>query len=164
MTGVQTCALPIFVTKILVLHGPNLNLLGSRETDVYWTVTLEGINRDLENLARELGVTLMIHQSNGEGELVEWIQKAKGQFDALVINPGAYTHTSIALRDAVAGVGIPTVEVHLSNIYRREEFRQHSYIAGVALGQIAGFGPDSYELGLRAALAHLRAQRAVPKK
>ncbi|HEV8242509.1 MAG TPA: type II 3-dehydroquinate dehydratase [Nitrospirales bacterium] len=156
-------ATPI-VTKILILHGPNLNLLGSRETDVYGTVTLEGINRDLESLARELDVTLMIHQSNGEGELVEWIQKAKGQFDALVINPGAYTHTSIALRDAVAGVGIPTIEVHLSNIYRREEFRQHSYIAGVALGQISGFGPDSYTLGLRAALAHLRAQRAVPKK
>jgi 3-dehydroquinate dehydratase-2 len=156
-------ATPI-VTKILILHGPNLNLLGSRETDVYGTVTLEGINRDLESLARELDVTLMIHQSNGEGELVEWIQKAKGQFDALVINPGAYTHTSIALRDAVAGVGIPTIEVHLSNIYRREEFRQHSYIAGVALGQISGFGPDSYALGLRAALAHLRAQRAVPKK
>jgi 3-dehydroquinate dehydratase II len=152
------------VTKILVLHGPNLNLLGSRETDVYGTVTLEGINRDLESLARELGVALTIHQSNGEGELVEWIQKAKGQFDALVINPGAYTHTSIVLRDAVAGVGIPTIEVHLSNIYRREEFRQHSYIAGVALGQISGFGPDSYTLGLRAALAHLRAQRAVPKK
>jgi len=152
------------VTKILVLHGPNLNLLGSRETDVYGTVTLEGINRDLESLARELGVTLTIYQSNGEGELVEWIQKANGQFDALVINPGAYTHTSIALRDAVAGVGIPTVEVHLSNIYRREEFRQHSYVAGVALGQISGFGPDSYTLGLRAALAHLRAQRAVPKK
>ncbi|HEX9284043.1 MAG TPA: type II 3-dehydroquinate dehydratase [Nitrospirales bacterium] len=152
------------VTKILILHGPNLNLLGSRETEVYGTVTLEGINRDLESLARELDVTLMIHQSNGEGELVEWIQKAKGQFDALVINPGAYTHTSIALRDAVAGVGIPTIEVHLSNIYRREEFRQHSYIAGVALGQISGFGPDSYTLGLWAALAHLRAQRAVPKK
>ena len=152
------------MTKILVLHGPNLNLLGSRETDVYGTVTLEGINRDLESLARELGVTLTIYQSNGEGELVEWIQKANGQFDALVINPGAYTHTSIALRDAVAGVGIPTVEVHLSNIYRREEFRQHSYVAGVALGQISGFGPDSYTLGLRAALAHLRAQRAVPKK
>lgn len=152
------------MTKILVLHGPNLNLLGSRETDVYGTVTLEGINRDLESLARELNVTLTIHQSNGEGELVEWIQKANGQFDALVINPGAYTHTSIALRDAVAGVGIPTVEVHLSNIYRREEFRQHSYVAGVALGQISGFGPDSYTLGLRAALAHLRAQRAVPKK
>jgi len=152
------------VTKILILHGPNLNLLGSRETEVYGTVTLEGINRDLESLARELDVTLMIHQSNGEGELVEWIQKAKGQFDALVINPGAYTHTSIALRDAVAGVGIPTIEVHLSNIYRREEFRQHSYIAGVALGQISGFGPDSYTLGLRAALAHLCAQRAISKK
>ena len=152
------------MTKILVLHGPNLNLLGSRETEVYGTVTLEGINRDLESLARELGVALTIQQSNGEGELVEWIQKAKGQFDALVINPGAYTHTSIALRDAVAGIGIPTVEVHLSNIYRREEFRQHSYIAGVAVGQISGFGPDSYGLGIRAALAHLRAPRAVPKK
>jgi len=126
--------------NILVLHGPNLNLLGNRETDVYGTVTLDTINGDVKSLARELGVEVTIHQSNVEGELVEWIQKSRGRHDALVINPGAYTHTSIALRDAVAGVGIPTIEVHLSNIYRREEFRQHSYIAGVAVGQIAGFG------------------------
>ncbi|MEK7798141.1 MAG: type II 3-dehydroquinate dehydratase [Nitrospirota bacterium] len=150
--------------NILVLHGPNLNLLGTRETDVYGTVTLDTINGDVESLARELGVEVTIHQSNAEGELVEWIQKARGRHDALVINPGAYTHTSIALRDAVAGVGIPTIEVHLSNIYRREEFRRHSYIAGVAVGQIAGFGADSYALGLRAAVAHLRAQPATTKK
>lgn len=149
--------------RILVLHGPNLNLLGSRETQVYGTASLEAINKDLEILARAEGVALTIHQSNAEGELVDWIQKADGQFDALVINPGGYTHTSVALRDAIAGVGIPTVEVHLSNLYRREEFRRHSYIAGVAVGQICGFGPDSYLLGLRAALAHLKSQRAVKK-
>ncbi len=147
--------------RILVLHGPNLNLLGSRETDVYGTVSLEAINKDLEILARAEGVALTIHQSNAEGELVDWIQKADGRFDALVINPGAYTHTSVALRDAIAGVGIPTVEVHLSNLYRREEFRRHSYIAGVAVGQISGFGPDSYLLGLRAAIAHLKSRGAV---
>ena len=150
--------------NILVLHGPNLNLLGSRETEVYGTVTLDTINKDVESLARELGVEVTIHQSNVEGELVEWIQKARGRHDALVINPGAYTHTSIALRDAVAGVGIPAVEVHLSNIYRREEFRQHSYIAGVAIGQISGFGAESYALGLRAAVAHLRMQQATSKQ
>jgi len=150
--------------NILVLHGPNLNLLGARETDVYGTVTLDTINGDVKSLARELGVEVTIHQSNAEGELVEWIQKARGRHDALVINPGAYTHTSIALRDAVAGVGIPAVEVHLSNIYRREEFRRHSYIAGVAVGQISGFGADSYALGLRAAVAHLRARQATTKK
>jgi len=150
--------------NILVLHGPNLNLLGTRETDVYGTVTLDKINGEVESLARELGVAVTIRQSNGEGELVEWIQKAGGRYNALVINPGAYTHTSIALRDAVAGVGIPTIEVHLSNIYRREEFRRHSYVAGVAVGQIAGFGADSYALGLRAAVAYLRAQQATAKK
>jgi len=149
--------------NILILNGPNLNLLGARETDVYGMVTLDKINRDVETLARELGVSVTARQSNGEGELVEWVQQAAGRYDALVINPGAYTHTSIALRDAIAGVGIPTVEVHLSNIYRREEFRQHSYIAGVAVGQIAGFGPDSYTLGLRAAVAHLRARQATAK-
>ena len=147
--------------NIMVLHGPNLNLLGTRETQVYGTVTLETINRNLEALAKAEGVAVTIHQSNVEGELVDWIQHATGQFDALVINPGAYTHTSIALRDAIAGVGIPTVEVHVSNLYQREDFRQHSYIAGVAIGQIMGFGPESYTLGLRAAIAHLGARKAV---
>lgn len=152
------------MTNILVLHGPNLNLVGVRETQVYGTVTLETINRNLEALAKAEGVALTIHQSNAEGELVDWIQHAKGRFDALVMNPGAYTHTSVALRDAIAGVGIPTVEVHLSNLYQREDFRRHSYIAGVAVGQITGFGPESYALGLRAALAHLRAQQADREK
>ena len=147
--------------KILVLHGPNLNLLGTRETAVYGSVTLESINQELERLATAEGIRLAIHQSNAEGELVDWIQRAVGEFDALIINPGAFTHTSIALRDAIAGVGIPTIEVHLSNIYRREEFRQHSYIAGVAVGQISGFGRDSYLLGLRAAMAHLKRSPAV---
>ncbi|HEY3198065.1 MAG TPA: type II 3-dehydroquinate dehydratase [Nitrospirales bacterium] len=147
--------------KILVLHGPNLNLLGTRETAVYGSVTLEAINRELERVAKTEGIMLAIHQSNAEGELVDWIQKSLGDFDALIINPGAFTHTSIALRDAIAGVGIPTIEVHLSNIYRREEFRQHSYIAGVAVGQISGFGLDSYILGLRAAMAHLKRSQAV---
>jgi 3-dehydroquinate dehydratase-2 len=147
--------------KILVLHGPNLNLLGTRETAVYGSVTLEAINQELERLAKAEGIRLVIHQSNAEGELVDWIQRAMGDFDALIINPGAFTHTSIALRDAIAGIGIPTIEVHLSNIYRREEFRQHSYIAGVAVGQISGFGLDSYILGLRAAMAHLKRSQAV---
>ena len=147
--------------KILVLHGPNLNLLGSRENDVYGTVTLDAINRELEGLAKAEGVKLAIHQSNAEGELVDWIQKAAGAFDALLINPGAFTHTSIALRDAIVGVGIPAIEVHLSNIYRREAFRQHSYIAGVAVGQISGFGSDSYVLGLRAAVAHVKRAQTI---
>jgi 3-dehydroquinate dehydratase II len=147
--------------KILVLHGPNLNLLGTRETAVYGSVTLEAVNQELERLAKAEGVKLAIHQSNAEGDLVDWIQKSTGEFDALIINPGAFTHTSIALRDAVVAVGIPTIEVHLSNIYRREEFRQHSYIAGVAVGQITGFGLDSYVLGLRAAMAHVKRAHAV---
>ena len=147
--------------KILVLHGPNLNLLGSRENDVYGSVTLDAINRELEDLAKAEGVKLAVHQSNAEGELVDWIQKAAGAFDALLINPGAFTHTSIALRDAIAGVGIPAIEVHLSNIYRREAFRQHSYIAGVSVGQISGFGADSYVLALRAAVAHVKRAQTI---
>jgi 3-dehydroquinate dehydratase II len=147
--------------KILVLHGPNLNLLGTRETAVYGSVTLEAVNQELERLAKAEGVNLAIHQSNAEGDLVDWIQSSTGEFDALIINPGAFTHTSIALRDAIVAVGIPTIEVHLSNIYRREEFRQHSYIAGVAVGQISGFGVDSYVLGLRAAMAHVKRAHAV---
>jgi 3-dehydroquinate dehydratase II len=138
--------------NVLVIHGPNLNLLGKREPDIYGTLTLEEINSRLVSLARELGTDITFFQSNHEGELVQKIQEAMGTCQALVINPGAYTHTSIALRDAIASTGIPAVEVHLSNIYRREEFRQHSFISGVALGQITGFGPESYLLGLRAAV------------
>ena len=147
--------------KILVLHGPNLNLLGTRETAVYGSVTLEAVNQELERLAKAEGIRLAIHQSNAEGDLVDWIQRSTGEFDALIMNPGAFTHTSIALRDAIVAVGIPTIEVHLSNIYRREEFRQHSYIAGVAVGQISGFGVDSYVLGLRAAMAYVKRAHAV---
>lgn len=138
--------------NVLVMHGPNLNLLGKREPDIYGTVTLEEINSRLASLARDLGTDIAFFQSNHEGELVQRIQDAMGAFHAIVINPGAYTHTSVALRDAIASTGILAVEVHLSNIYRREEFRKHSYISGVALGQIAGFGPESYLLGLRAAV------------
>lgn len=138
--------------KILVIHGPNLNLLGTREADIYGTKTLKEINNDLKKLASELGAQVVIKQSNHEGEIVEIIQKSKG-FSALVINPAAYTHTSIAIRDAIAAVDIPAVEVHLSNIHKREEFRQKSLIAPVATGQISGFGPEGYLLGLRAAVS-----------
>ena len=135
---------------ILVLHGPNLNLLGTREPTVYGQVTLAEINDMLMGLGKELGVSVETRQSNIEGELVTWIQQAPSQFQGLVFNPAAYTHTSIALRDAVTGVGLPMVEVHLSNIHRRESFRRRSYLASVSLGQISGFGPQSYSLGLRA--------------
>lgn len=139
--------------KILVLNGPNLNLLGKRQPEIYGRLDLDGINRKIRSLARELGVTVEIRQSNSEGELVSWIQEAPRQFGAIVFNPAAYTHTSLALRDAITAAGIPTVEIHISNIYKRENFRQHSYIAGAAAGQIAGFGVQSYLLGLRAAAA-----------
>lgn len=144
---------------ILVLHGPNLNLLGTREQAVYGDVSLEEVNRAIRDLAKQEGVGVDVRQSNMEGELVTWIQEARGRFDAIVINPAGFTHTSVALRDAIAAVGVPTIEVHLSNIYRREEFRKHSYIAGVALGQISGFGPAGYLLGLRAAIEHLKTTR-----
>jgi len=144
------------VKKILVIHGPNLNLLGKRETDVYGHITLEEVNKQIGKLADELGVSVDYFQSNSEGELVSEIQKTIGNYEALVINPGAYTHTSIALRDAVAGVGTPTVEVHLSNIYQREDFRKKSMLADVAVGQITGFRVDSYLLGLRAAANLIR--------
>lgn len=139
--------------RILVIHGPNLNLLGTREKDVYGTVTLAQIDQDLQALGAELGVELEILQSNHEGEIVGAIHGAMGKAQGILINPGAYTHTSVAIRDAVAGAGLPCVEVHLSNIYAREEFRQHSFIAPVAKGQIAGFGKHSYLLGLRALAA-----------
>jgi 3-dehydroquinate dehydratase-2 len=141
--------------KILVLNGPNLNLLGKRQPDIYGRLTLEQINRKVRALAKELGVDVEIRQSNHEGELVTWIQQAAGQFGAIVINPAAYTHSSVAMRDAIAAVGLPTIEIHLSNIYKREPFRHHSYIAEAAVGQIAGFGAESYLLGLRAAATRL---------
>lgn len=146
--------------NILVLHGPNLNLLGIREPSIYGAMTLEELNASLIRLGLELGVTIESRQSNVEGELVNWIQEAKQRFDGLVFNPAAYTHTSIALRDAIVGVEIPMVEVHLSNIHRRESFRRRSYLASVALGQISGFGPQSYLLGLRALVDAL--QRRIP--
>ena len=141
--------------KILLLNGPNLNLLGTRQPDIYGTLTLAQIEKKVGTLAKELGVEVDFRQSNNEGELVTWIQQAAGQFAALIINPAAYTHTSVAMRDAISAVGIPTVEIHLSNIHKREEFRHHSFIAEVAVGQIAGFGVESYLLGLRAAAALL---------
>jgi len=137
--------------KVLVLNGPNLNLLGKRQPEIYGHLSLEQINKQIRVLAKELGVNVEIRQSNNEGELVTWIQEAPKQFRAIVINPAAYTHSSVALRDAITAAGLPTIEVHISNIYRREEFRKHSYIAGAAVGQIAGFGVQSYLLGLRAA-------------
>ena len=142
------------VKNILVIHGPNLNLLGKREPDIYGKITLEEINKQLTLLSEELGIAVDFYQSNSEGELVTEIQNAMGNYKALVINPGAYTHTSIALRDAVTGIGLPVVEVHLSNIYKREEFRKKSLLADVVVGQITGFKVDSYLLGLMAA-AHL---------
>lgn len=137
-------------TKVLVVHGPNLNLLGTRETDVYGTTTLASIVEGLETLGRELGVELESFQSNSEGEIVSRIQSARGVADGLLINPAAYTHTSVAIRDALLAFAGPIVEVHLSNIHRREEFRHRSLMADVAVGQVLGFGPESYLLGLRA--------------
>ena len=137
------------VKKVLVIHGPNLNLLGRRETDIYGTQSLGAINKSISVLASDLGIHVKTIQLNSEGEIVDVIQK--GGYDALVINPAAYTHTSVAIRDAIAAIGKPAIEVHLSNISRREEFRRHSFITGVAVGQISGFGPDGYLLALRAA-------------
>ena len=142
--------------RVLVLHGPNLNLLGSREPEIYGATTLEEIDRAITREAGHLGIDVEIYQSNSEGDLVERIQRARENCQGLVINPGAYSHTSIAIRDAISAVRIPAVEVHLSNIYNREPFRQNSVIAPVSVGQISGFGPFSYLLGLQAVLHHLR--------
>jgi len=141
--------------KILVIHGPNLNLLGKREVDVYGSVTIDEINAELEKTAKAMKVSLDIVQSNHEGEIVEAIGASGGKFDAILINPAAYTHTSVAIRDAISAVKLPTVEVHLSNIYKREEFRHISLIAPVADGQISGFGKMSYILGLEAVIGLL---------
>lgn len=140
------------MTKILVIHGPNLNLLGKREPGIYGEVTIAEINKRLQQLAENKGVKIDIFQSNHEGEIVDKIQKAKNKYAILLINPAAYTHTSIAIRDAILATGIPTIEVHLSNIYSREDFRRTSLIASVAKGQISGFGMDSYLYGLDAAI------------
>jgi 3-dehydroquinate dehydratase-2 len=145
--------------RVLVLHGPNLNLLGSRETSVYGTATLDTINGTIAKLGDELGMTVDIRQSNHEGELVTWIQQARAEYDGVIINPAAYTHTSVAIRDALAAVDVPAVEVHLSNIHRREEFRRHSYVSAVTLGQISGFGPMGYLLALRGLHEYLSANQ-----
>lgn len=142
--------------KILLLNGPNLNLLGQREPDVYGRETLADIEKNLTKVAARLGCELECFQSNHEGALVDRIHQAFSDgVNGILINPGAFTHSSIALRDAVAGVALPTVEIHLSNVHAREKFRQHSYIAPVAIGQILGFGPLGYELGLKALVHHL---------
>lgn len=137
--------------KITVLHGPNLNLLGTREPEVYGSATLADIDAMLDEEGKRLGVEIRTQQSNSEGALVTAIQEAPAWADVLIINPAAYTHTSVALRDAIAAAALPTIEVHLSNIFAREEFRHHSYITPLATGQICGFGIDSYRLALIAA-------------
>lgn len=141
--------------KILVLHGPNLDLLGKREPAIYGQLTLKEINSAIAALAHELAIEVTIVQSNSEGTLIDTIHSAIGSYDGVLINPAAYTHTSIAIRDALAAAALPTVEVHLSNIHSREEFRSKSFIAPIAVGQISGFALDSYLLGLRAIFNHL---------
>ncbi len=144
--------------RVLVIHGPNLQLLGRREVEVYGKLSLEEIDRRLEEEAEAVGAELTIVQSNHEGEIVDLIGTAPERVDAIVINPAAYTHTSVAIRDALAAIPIPAVEVHLSNIHRREDFRRRSLIAPAAAGQVTGFGPASYRLGLRAAVGLVRGE------
>lgn len=141
--------------KILVINGVNMNMLGFRETEKYGTMTLKDLEKDLYAFSFELGIDLETYQSNMEGEIVEKIHSAKDGIDGIIINAGAYTHTSIAIRDAISAVNIPTVEVHMTNIYKREEFRHHSYLAPVCIGQISGFGANSYKLGLKAVIDYL---------
>ena len=150
--------------KILLLHGPNLNMLGKREPAVYGRQTLDDVVASARSLASELGVEIASYQSNEEGDMVTRIQAAANEFDAIVFNPGAYTHTSVALRDAVLAAGLPVVEVHLSNVHKREEFRHRSFLAGVVEGQVVGFGAESYLLGLRAVVSILRSRRPVPPR
>ncbi len=148
------------MAKVLIIHGPNLNLLGKREPDVYGKVDLKALNRKLERKAADLGHQLRILQSNHEGEIVEAIQRENAWAQALIINPAAYTHTSIAIAEAISATGIIAIEVHISNIYAREEFRHKSFVAGVARGQIAGFGVESYLLALAAVKGLLQAKRS----
>jgi len=143
------------VPRILVIHGPNLNMLGTREPDIYGTQTLADINASLAALGQAAGAEIEAVQSNCEGEIVTQIQRARGTFDAILINPGGYTHTSIAIRDALIAAGVPAVEVHLSNIHRRERFRHRSMTAGACVGAVMGFGAHSYRVALEAVLLHL---------
>lgn len=151
---------------IAVIHGPNLNLLGTRDPTIYGTATLAEIDRELARRAAARGVSVRCTQSNLEGALVDAIQHAKQYASAIIINPGGYTHTSVAIRDAIEAIGLPTVEVHLSNLHAREPFRHGSITAATCIGQICGFGPQSYYLGLDAAIAHVEstARDGVPKK
>ena len=143
-------------TRILILHGPNLNLLGQREPEVYGRQTLADINESLSLLAAELGVAIDAFQSNHEGDLIDRIHSAESDgFAGIIINPGGLTHTSVALRDAISSIELPVIESHLSNIHAREAFRQHSYVAGVVVGQVSGFGAMSYHLALRGLISHL---------
>jgi 3-dehydroquinate dehydratase-2 len=146
--------------SVLVIHGPNLNLLGTREPEVYGRATLADIDRQLADLGRELRINVASFQSNSEGAIVDRIQQARGGTDVLIINPAAYTHTSVAIRDAIAAIAIPTIEIHLSNVHRREPFRHHSTIADIAEGRIMGFGADGYLLALRAAARMIAAKTA----
>lgn len=142
--------------KILLLNGPNLNMLGTREPEKYGTVTLNNIEKELEELAKKENAELYCYQSNHEGELIDKIQSSKDNFDGIILNAGGYTHTSVALRDAIASVDTPVVEVHMTNIHAREEFRHNSLISPVCIGQICGFGKNSYKLGLKALLDYLK--------
>ena len=142
--------------KILIINGVNMNMLGFRETEKYGSMTLKDLEKDLYTYSFKLGVDIETFQSNFEGEIVEKIHSAKDNFDGIVINAGAYTHTSIAIRDAISAVNLPTVEVHMTNIYKREEFRHHSYLAPVCIGQISGFGTNSYKLGLNAVIEYIK--------
>ncbi len=141
--------------KILIINGVNMNMLGLRETEKYGTMTLKDLEKELYAFSFELGIDIETFQSNFEGEIVEKIHQTKDLFDGIVINAGAYTHTSVAIRDAISAVNTPTVEVHMTNIYKREDFRHHSYIAPVCIGQISGFGINSYKLGLKAVVDYL---------
>jgi 3-dehydroquinate dehydratase II len=149
------------LATVLVIHGPNLNLLGQREPEIYGRTRLGDIDRSLKQLGRELGLKVETFQSNSEGAIVDRIQRARGRARALVINPAAYTHTSVAIRDAISACELPTVEVHLSNVYAREPFRHHSTIAGIVVGRIMGFGAEGYLLALRATKRMIEAKRAA---